>query len=142
MTYLLDTNVVSEWVKLPPDPGVISWLDSLEEDAIFLSVASLAEIRRGIESMPSGQRRDRLEEWLDITLVERFSGRILPIDRSVAEMWGVLAARVRMAGYTVGPMDIFFAATAAVHGLVLATRNERDFAHLGISVVNPWHEDP
>ena len=64
MTFLLDTNVVSEWVRARPDPGVVAWLDEVDEDRVFLSVATLAELRSGIARIPTGSRRVRLEDWL------------------------------------------------------------------------------
>ena len=64
MTFLLDTNVVSEWVKPRPDPGVIAWLTSADEDSVFISVVTIGELRHGIERLASGRRRDRLDEWL------------------------------------------------------------------------------
>jgi toxin FitB len=135
---LLDTNVLSEWTKPRPDPAVVRWLDSLDEDRAFISVASLAEIRAGTERMPQGRRRRLLSAWLTDDLPGRFEGRVLPIDRSVADRWGVIVARGLRAGVTIGTMDGFFAATAATHRLTLATRNVRDFQRLGIPLLNPW----
>lgn len=138
MTYLLDTNVVSEWVKPQPDPAVMSWLADVDEERVFLSVATFGEIRHGIERMPEGRRRARLAIWLADDLPTRFEGRILGIDRRVAEAWGVVMARGQKAAVTVGAMDVFFAATAEVHALTLVTRNVRDFARLGVSLFDPW----
>jgi predicted nucleic acid-binding protein len=138
VNFLLDTNLVSEWVKPYPDPKVMAWLAEVDEDRAFISVASFAEIRRGIELMPHGRRRDRLAFWLENDLPIRFEGRILTIDHRTAETWGVVMARAQKAGLTLGSMDAFFAATAEVHGLRLVTRNVRDFEKLGIAVLNPW----
>ena len=138
MTYLLDTNVVSEWVKPQPDANVMTWFGDVGEDQLFLSVATFAEIRRGIESLSPSRRRNRLEQWLHDDLATRFADRLLVIDRRVAEAWGVVTARGRRLGLPLGPMDGFFAATAEVHGLTLATRNVSEFTPLGIPVVNPW----
>ncbi len=96
--YLLDTNVLSEWVKPEPNPGVVRWLANGDEDRVYLSVASLAEIRHGIELMPLSKRRVRLSEWLVDDLTARFEERVLDIDRGVAETWGILMARARRAG--------------------------------------------
>lgn len=138
MSFLLDTNVVSEWVKPQPNPHVVEWLKEVVEDRVFLSVASLAEIRRGVELMPPGSRRDRLTVWLTADLPARFEGRILDIDRRVAETWGIVMARGKRAGSNVSALDAFFAATAEVHGLTLVTRNVQDFQILGIPLMNPW----
>jgi predicted nucleic acid-binding protein len=92
MNSLLDTNVVSEWVKPRPDPGVITWLAEVDEDRVFLSVVTLAELRYSIERMPVGARRNRLNLWLREELPLRFTGRILPVTPAVAEAWGYVAA--------------------------------------------------
>lgn len=141
MSFLLDTNVVSEWVKPQPNPHVVEWLKKVVEDRVFLSVASLAEIRRGVELMPPGKRRDRLAGWLTADLPARFEGRILDIDRRIAETWGIVMARGKMAGSNVSVWDAFFAATAEVHGLTLVTRNVQDFQKLGIPLMDPWHPE-
>ena len=140
MSFLLDTNVISEWVKPEPNPHVVEWLKEVAEDRVFLSVASIAEVRRGVELMPPGKRRDRLASWLTEDLPVRFDGRILDIDGRIAEAWGILMARGQKAGVNVGTLDAFFAATAEVHGLTLVTRNVRDFLKLGIRLLNPWRE--
>lgn len=140
MNYLLDTNVISEWVKPHPDPGVAAWLAEVDEDRVFISVVTLAELRHGIERMPAGARRDRLDTWLRDELLPRFEGRILPVDGAVADAWGKVMARGQAAGRPVGAMDAFLAATAESHGLVLVTRNVSDFALVEQGVINPWAE--
>jgi len=141
VSFLLDTNVISEWVKPEPNPQVVAWLNEVPEDRVFLSVAALAEIRRGVELMPAGKRRDRLASWLTEDLPVRFEGRILDIDGRIADAWGILMARGQKAGINVGTLDAFFAATAEVHGLTLVTRNVHDFLKLGIRLLNPWHTE-
>ncbi len=141
MSVLLDTNVVSEGIKPQANPTVLAWLDSIDEDRIFLSVATFAEIRTGIELLPAGRRRYRLEAWIG-EIAARFEGRILPIDRQIAEAWGVINVRRRRVGSPIGSLDAFFAATAEVHGLTLATRNVRDFGQVGIDVFDPWTYQP
>jgi predicted nucleic acid-binding protein len=138
MNSLLDTNVVSEWVKPRPDPGVITWLAEVDEDRVFLSVVTLAELRYSIERMPVGARRNRLNLWLREELPLRFTGRILPVTPAVAEAWGYVAARSQAGGRTMSIMDTFLAATVEVHGLTMVTRNVADFSVLGHSVLNPW----
>ena len=87
MSYLLDTNVISEWVKPKPHAGVIRWLAEADEDRVFISVISIAEIRRGLERMAKGRRRERIAAWLWEDLPARFEGRILPVDLAVAQEW-------------------------------------------------------
>lgn len=142
MKFLLDTNVVAEWVKPRPEPRVVSWLADIDEDRVFLSVASLAEIRRGVEAMPTGHRRDRLATWLADELPARFESRILDVDQRVALGWGIVMVRSRKAGVTIGSMDAFFAATAQAHGLTLVTRDGGDFEAAGIDLFDPWQPAP
>jgi len=142
VSFLLDTNVISEWVKPRPDPHVIAWLAETDEDRTFLTVVSFAEIRRGIELLPEGRRRDRLAAWLAEDLPNRLEGSILPINREIGETWGVLMVRGKKAGVTLGSIDAFVAAAAEAHNLTLVTRNIRDFATLGIPLLDPWQPAP
>ena len=135
---MLDTTVVSEWVKPSSDPRLVRCLSATDEDSIYLSVITVAEVRYGIERLDVGRRRTRLEDWLEHDLRERFSGRMLAVDERVADVWGRLVARCRAAGRPIGVMDAFIAATAETAGLILVTRNESDFATAGIRVHNPW----
>ncbi|HVT19437.1 MAG TPA: PIN domain-containing protein [Thermoanaerobaculia bacterium] len=89
----------------------------------------------------SGKRRDRLATWLTGNLPARFEGRILDIDRRIAEAWGIVMARGQRAGQHVGVFDAFFAATAEVHRLTLVTRNVGDFLKLGVPLLNPWQPE-
>jgi predicted nucleic acid-binding protein len=137
MSFLLDTNAVSEWVKPRPNPGLIRWLESVDEDRIFISVVSLAELRYGVERLAAGIRRRRLEQWLQHELPLRFETRILPVDTQVAEAWGRTVARNEAAGRPIGAMDAFLSATAETYHLTLVTRNVSDF-HLLKTALNPW----
>jgi hypothetical protein len=138
VSFLLDTNVVSEWTKPRPHPGIVAWLADVDEDRVFLSVVTLAEIRHGIERLPAGARKRRLDTWLRDQLPLRFEGRILPIDAVVADRWGQVVARREATGRPIGVIDAFIAATANVHGLQLVTRNEPDFQSVVDQIVNPW----
>ena len=138
MSYLLDTNVVSEMVKLQPDANVLRWLAEADEDGVWLSAITFAEIRLGVERMAPGRRRTELAAWLENDLPERFEGRIIGIGVIVAEAWGKTVARSARIGKAVSAMDAFLAAIAQVRGLTLVTRNTRDFEALGIAVLNPW----
>jgi len=100
-------------------------------------VISLAELRYGVERMPGGARRSRLEQWLRNELPLRFEGRILSVDPNVAEAWGKTVSRSEAMGRPIGVMDAFLAATAEVHRLTLVTRNASDFTTLK-TVLNPW----
>jgi hypothetical protein len=136
--WLIDTNVISEWVKPRPDAGVVRWLEEVDEDRVFLSVVSLAEIRFGIERLMPGRRRARLDRWLREELPLRFEGRTVPVDEEVADACGRLLARARQAGRGLGAMDALIAATCLACDLVLATRNLVDFETLGIELHAPF----
>ena len=137
MNFLLDTNAVSEWVKPQPNPGLMDWMESADEDRIFISVVTLAELHYGVERMATGRRRGRLEQWLEHDLPLRFESRVLLIDIEVANRWGTAMARSESAGRPMGVVDAFLAATAEIHELTLVTRNTSDFPFLKL-VLNPW----
>jgi len=134
---LLDTNVVSEALRPRPEARVIAWLRAHEARA-WLSVVTIGEIEAGIRGAPDPRRAGSLRVWLDEVLIPQFAHRLLPIDLAVARRWGEGTAAARAAGATVGAVDALIAATAAQHGLAVATRNTRDFERLGVAVVDPW----
>lgn len=138
--FLLDTNVISESVRAEPDVRVLAWLDSVQEDLLYLSVLTLGEIRQGIARLTQGKRRLRLERWLDVDLRARFAGRIVPVDENIARRWGGLTADAQRAGAPLSVVDGLLAATALESDLILATRNVRDFVRLGVALSNPWSE--
>ena len=119
MSFLRDTNVVSEWVRPRPNPGVVSCLAEADEDRVYISVVTLAELRDGIERMTDGQRRRRLDEWLREELPLRFEGRVLPVDATIADTWGRLTALCETSGRPIGAADAFIAATAEARDLHL-----------------------
>ena len=141
MSYLLDTDVISEWAKPRPNPRVVGWLGETLEHELHISVVSWAELRRGIERLVPGKRRQRLADWLENDLPHRFGTRVLPVDSTVADAWGTLMARREAAGRPMNSMDAFIAATAEVHGLTLVTRNVSDFEGAVRSILNPWSVD-
>lgn len=138
MSFLLDTNVVSEWVRPHPNAGVAGWLAEVEEDRVFLSVVTLAELRHGIVRLPKSRRRTHLYEWLSGALPTRFAGRILTVDSDVALAWGDVVAERQSAGRPIGAMDAFIAATARVYDLQVVTRNTVDFEGSVQATFNPW----
>ena len=140
MSFLLDTNAVSEWMKPRPNPGLIAWLEDVDEDRVFLSVITLTELRYGIERLTTGKRRKQLEDWLEQDLPLRFESRVLVIDNPVADACGRIVAQREALGRPIGAMDAFIAATAEVHDLTLITRNAADFDRAVRAVLNPWTE--
>jgi len=137
--YLLDTNCISELVRVNPQPNVMAWIESADEALLYLSVLTLGEIRKGLAALPQSKRRTRLETWLEVELRGRFAGRILPIDADVADRWGLLAAGAKKAGRTLSAIDGLLAATALHHNLTIVSRNESDFADAKVQVLNPWN---
>jgi len=136
--FLLDTNIISELIKPRPDRRVATWIETIDEQLFFLSVLTLGEIRKGITSLAEPKRRVALEDWLDRDLMLRFSGRILPIDYAVADLWGRIAGTAAARRAPVPVIDGLLAASALHHGLVLATRNTRDLAAVAVPIIDPW----
>lgn len=142
MNYLLDTNVLSEVRRPAPDGQVLAWLDAVDEDRVFLSVISIAEIARGVHLLADSRRKAALEQWLESELVQRFDARLLPVDTATALIWGELLAFAKGAGIGLSVMDGWIAATARRHELTLVTRNIKDFASLGLPLLDPWNLPP
>lgn len=141
MNYLLDTNVVSEWVKVRPEPRVVRWLAEVDEDRVFISVITIGEIRHGVDRLSVGQRRRRLEDWLGQDLPVRFEGRVLRIDIDVAQAWGRIVARRERKGKPIGSVDALIAATAAVFDLTIVSRDTFGFDDTGNRVYDPWSDE-
>ena len=140
MTYLLDTNVVSELAKAEPWPSVSRFVDE-RESQLYISVITLAEIRYGVALLDPGRRRATFETWLTDDIPNRFGDRILGIDPSIAKSWGDLMALSQRRGASVQALDGLLAATAHARGLIVVTRNTRDFAKLDLRLLDPWDED-
>ena len=133
--HLLDTNAVSELTKDNPNPVVISYLNSLDDS--WLSVSVIQELELGIQLLPEGRRRNRLREWLS-GLLDDFDGRILPIERLAAEWAATFQARVRKSGGKLELGDALIAGTAMANDMTVVTRNVRDFDGLDLDIINPW----
>src|SRR5208283_2501799 len=103
--FLLDTNCISELVRSDPEPRVLQWIEAADESLLYLSVLTMGEIRKGIAGLPASRRRTRLETWLELELGARFAGRILSIDREIANRWGLLAAVAKRAGRALSAVD-------------------------------------
>jgi len=136
--FLLDTNFVSELVRVRPEPRVVEWMRAAQENLLHLSVLTLGEIRKGATILPAGRKRDQLERWLEIDLPGQFGNRVLPINAEIAELWGAMAGQAQLRGIALAIIDGLVAATAHHHGLSVVTRNVKDFSVWGIPVVNPW----
>lgn len=137
MSYLIDTNVLSELRKREPDAKVAQWFAKRPASTLYLSVLTLGELRKGIDALPETPRKLALLDWLEAELPMFFAGRILAVDAKVADRWGRLVAQ---AGRPLPAIDSLLAATALTHGLTLITRNLKDFQHPDLVVLDPWSE--
>lgn len=133
--YLLDTNVVSEVVKVAPDYRVLSFL--AEQEDLWLSAITLHELEYGLNLVPPGRRLEYLRNAVSV-YIETYADFVLPIARAEAEAAALLRARSRRAGHVLHFADALVAGTAKVHDLILATRNVKDFATLDVEIFNPW----
>jgi predicted nucleic acid-binding protein len=140
MNYLLDTNAISELIAKQPNKKVVEWIDSLDPNTIYLSVITIGEIRKGIEKLPPSKPRDSVKAWLETDLLLRFQGRILDITSDVMLTWGELAGRLENEGKPIAAIDSLIAATALQGTFCLVTRNDSDFQHTGVTIINPWKE--
>ena len=135
MSYLLDTNVLSELRRKTPNPAVSAWFATRPATSLYLSVLTLGELRKGIDGVKDAARRLALSDWLQTEMSVFFMGRVLSIDEQVADRWGQLVAAARR---PLPAVDSLLAATALVHGLSMVTRNAKDFEGQGLEVINPW----
>ena len=133
MSFLLDTCVISELVARQPNPDGVQWVDSVDENMLFLSAITIGEIKRGIEKLPDSSRKSALEDWLEDDLLIRFRDKILSIDAAVMLVWGQLAADLEKQGKPMPAVDSLIAATCLQGKLDLVTRNESDFVHSGVT---------
>lgn len=135
MRYLLDTNVISETHKKNPHPVVSRWLRQVPPGSLYMSVLTLGEMRKGVSGIGDGHRRERVLGFLDGQYLAWFGDRVLSVDSKVADSWGDLEAK---SSRTLPTIDALLAATAKAHGMVLVTRNTKDFEIIGLNVLNPW----
>jgi predicted nucleic acid-binding protein len=136
--FLLDTNCISELVRAKPEPRVLNWMEAADEATLYLSVLTVGEIRKGVAGLTQSKRRTQLETWLEVDLQARFSGRIMPIDRAIADRWGLLTAEAKRKGNPLSVIDGLLAATALHHNLTVVSRNSSDFSNTPVPVLNPW----
>ena len=139
MKYLLDTCVLSEFVKPAPNSAVLAWVDSRTENELFVAAMTLGELRRGVAKLSASRRRSELSVWLE-NLQAGFGQRVLPFTGDTAGYWGEMCARVETIGKTMAAFDSIIAATAIEHGLALVTRNTQDFAAAPLMLINPWEQ--
>jgi len=142
MSYLLDTNVLSEFVAQQPDANLIRWISQHQDRDLYISVISVGELQQGISRLPASKKRSYLENWLQNRLLVDYQAFILPLDQAIMLHWGQMMAELNQQGRPMPIMDSLIAATAQWHSLVLVSRNTADFAHVDLEVVNPWLNIP
>ncbi|MCW8276489.1 type II toxin-antitoxin system VapC family toxin [Pseudomonas sp. PCH199] len=135
---VLDTNVLSEFMRVEPDIQVLAWVDAQPAMELAISAVTVAEILHGIARLPSGKRKQKLEAHAMAMFEEDFAGRILPFDVHAAVEYATLVAACEAKGRTAGMADAQIAAVCRIHGAPIATRNVRDFEFPGLEVINPW----
>lgn len=137
---LVDTNVISEPLRKTPDQRIIEWIDAQPIETLYLSAITVAELRFGIATLPSGKRRDQLRDNVETRVLPLFTGRVLAFDLPASQAYADLMARARTAGLGVGTADGYIAATAASNRMSVATRDTTPFEAAGVPVINPWQE--
>lgn len=138
MAFLIDTSVVSETVRPKPEPKVLAWVEQRNPAELFLASPTVGELMRGARKIKEEARTNTYERWIENDLSEQFEGRILPFDDKAARIWGRLMGDGDRKGLTPAAADAQIAAIAIEHGLVLVTRNVRDFQNFDLAITNPW----
>jgi Predicted nucleic acid-binding protein, contains PIN domain len=137
VSFLLDTCALAELVRPRPHPGVLAWFEAQDAESLYLSSLTVGEIEKGVALLPAGRRQAALRTWLG-TLSSTYSSRVLPVDAAVAAAWGRMCAAAEQGGRRLAVVDGLIAATAIHHGLTVVTRNTKDFAPTGTSLLDPW----
>ena len=140
MSYLLDTNIISELMKPSPHQLVLRWVDVQATEALCLSAITIGALLRGVAKLPGGAKRDMTHAIIVDSLVPQFMTRIIPLDAAIMGTWATLTTACEQRGRMLPAIDSFIAATAAHHQLTLVTRNTRDFDAAGIPLLNPWEQ--
>lgn len=135
---VVDTNVVSEPLRKVPEPRVVEWLNAQALETLYLSAITVAELRFGVQTLPVGHRRNRLEEDLERTVLPIFADRVLAFDLAASQSYADIMAKTRSAGQTISASDGYIAATAAANAMMVATRDTTPFNAAGLKTINPW----
>ncbi|CAA6806163.1 MAG: Unknown protein [uncultured Sulfurovum sp.] len=138
MKYLLDTNIISEFISKKPNQKVLEFITSLDESHVFLSVITIGEIKFGIEKVKSEKKKETLLHWLYNDLLERFDGRIVDIDTDMMLKRGEVNQHLQSIGKPMPIMDSLIASSCLAKDFVLITRNEKDFYSFDIEMINPF----
>jgi toxin FitB len=140
MIYLLDTCIISEFVKPQPQEKVLNFVTSISLHNIFLSAITIGEIWRGIVKLDESRRRNLLEIWFEKDIIEKYSDRILPVTKEIALIWGEKKSELERKGKAISVMDCLISATALYYDFMVVTRNTKDFINTGCKLLNPWED--
>lgn len=141
MKYLLDTCVISEMVKPQPDANVLAWVQNNNENTFYLSVLTFGELEKGIEKTQDLVRKNKLKQWVENDLKQRFDNRIIPIDLEVSSRWGSIQGLTELAGKPMPVIDGLIAASGFVYNCIVVTRNLADMEQSGVQLLNPWADE-
>jgi len=139
LNYLLDTNIISEFISKTPNKRVVDYILTLDESSLFLSVITIGEIKAGIEKLDNGKKKENLLYWLEHDLLSRFENRIISINLDVMMQWGEINQQLRKIGTPLPIMDSLIGATCKALDITLITRNEKDFKNIDIPIINPFN---
>ena len=135
---ILDTNVISELTRPVPDPGVITWLDSLPAEETAITAITAAELRYGVRRMSDGRRKTGLSEAVNTLITTDFRDRVEPFDVLAADQYADVVTAREHAGQPISTSDAQIAAICRVLNATLATRNTSDFTGIGVNLIGPW----
>ena len=138
MKYLLDTCVISEFIRPKPSKKVTKWIKNEDEGNFFISVVTIGELHKGIEKFDQSKRKEALHNWVENDLKERFWTRIIDIDIETAMAWGKIQGATERIGKPMPAVDSLIAATGITHHLTVVTRNISDMKESGVALLNPW----
>jgi predicted nucleic acid-binding protein len=136
---VLDSNVISELMRLCPEPRILAWVDGLDPNAVVIAAMNKAEILHGLSRLPDGRRKQELHQGWDGLMAEMFTGRVLPFTSEAAHWYAELLRRRERMGRPMATADAVIAATAPAHGAALATRDVADYSDIGLELINPWN---
>ena len=135
---LLDTNVVSEVMRVAPEPAVLDWMNASEASHLYLATITIAEISYGLQILPEGRRRQAITARFDRFIEQGFAHRVLPFDAAAAFIYGDVMARRKRMGRPLSVLDGQIVSIAKAHRMMVATRNTVDFEDTGVELLNPW----
>lgn len=138
MKYLLDTNVISEFISKNPNQKVVKYILTLDETDLYLSAITIGEIKAGIEKLDNSRKKETLLRWLEKDLLNRFKNKIIPVDTDVMLKWGEINNRLKKLGTPLPIMDSLIGTSCEVYNMTLLTRNEKDFKNINIQIINPF----